>query len=72
MIVISRKLSYLFSFSNSIVYCIMDFDCSGRRKTVKNREQSLHKKFVLIRCFFDFNFTDIENALTEMSLKQIL
>ena len=50
----------------------MDFDCSGRRKTVKTREQSLHKKFVLIRCFFDFNLTDIENALTEMSLKQIL
>ena len=65
MVVISRKLSYLFSFS-------MDLDCSGCLKIVKNREQSLNKKLVLIRCLFDFNLTDIEYALTEMSLKQIL
>ena len=50
----------------------MDLDCSGCLKTVKNREKLLHKKLVLMRCLFDFNLTDIENALTEMSLKQIL
>ena len=50
----------------------MDLDCSGCLKIVKNREQSLNKKIVLIRCLSDFNLTDIEYALTEMSLKQIL
>ena len=50
----------------------MDLDCSGCLKIVKNREQSLNKKLVLIRCLFDFNLTDIEYALTETSLKQKL